>query len=251
MTENSELKPPYVSPGPADKFFDLLRRITPIKIDSKFVSDNGITTPPNAATIVKLAQWFGIINAAGEVNSNKVRMFKLSGEERNKQIADTIREAYKDLFERVHLESATKNDVLNYFVNTHQYGYRQAEIAALLFLHLCQSYDIPMAEGLKRKVHVRGSKKSPLSQTKKIKLPMKELDREKSTDSAASEFSTPREGSGVEIEIRCFGIEASPHTTIIARTKEELESKLKTEFSAFMEYVKILLMNVNAGHEGN
>ncbi len=250
MTENTELKPPYVSPGPADKFFDLLRRTTPVKIDSKFVSDNGITTPPNAATIVKLAQWFGIINEAGEVNSSKVRMFKLSGEERDKQIADTIREAYKDLFERVDLENATKNDVFNYFVNTHQYGYRQAEIAALLFLHLCQSYDIPMAEALKRKVHVRESKKSPLSRTKEIKIPKKESNREKPTD-IVTENPTSREGAGVEISIKCFGIEASPHTTIIARNKEELEAKLKTEFSAFMEYVKILLMNTNAGQGEN
>ena len=242
MIENTELKPPYVSPGPADKFFDLLRRTTPVKIDSKFVSDNAITTPPNAATIVKLAQWFGIINEAGEVDQSKVRMFKLSGEERTKQIAETIREAYKDLFERVDIENATKNDVLNYFVNTHQYGYRQAEIAALLFLHLCQSYDIPMAEALKRKVHVREGRKSVLSQTKKIKLPEKRPEEEPAKKEEPLEA---REGSGIEISIRCFGFEVTPRTTIIARSKDELETKLTTEFNAFIEYVKILLKSAN------
>lgn len=249
MTENNDLKPPYVSPGPADKLFDLLRRTTPTKIDSKFVSDNGITTSPNAATIVRLAQWFGIINEAGEINSSKVRIFKLSGEERNKQIADTIREAYKDLFERVDLENATKNDVLNYFVNTYRYGYRQAEIASLLFLHLCQSYNIPIAEALKRKVHVREGKIGVLSQTKKTRSP-KNKSVEKKT-MKMDEPSAEREGTGVEISIKCFGIEASPHTKIIARNKDELETKLNTEFHEFIEYVKILLTSISADNTKN
>lgn len=53
--------------------------------------------------------------------------------------------------------------------------------------------------------------------------------------------SVPREGSGIEIVIKSFGIAANPHTSIIARSPDELNEKLDTEFKAFMDYAKILL----------
>ena len=52
------------------------------------------------------------------------------------------------------------------------------------------------------------------------------------------------EGKGIEITVRSFGIEANPQTTIVARTSQELTTKLETEFKAYMEYAKILLTEV-------
>jgi hypothetical protein len=158
-----KLKPPYPSPGHADKLFDLFRRITPQKIDTKFVADNGITTRPNASNVVKLAEWLGIVDQNGIVIPAKINKLKLAGEERNKYIVEMIKTSYKDLFEHVDLQSATRDDVINYFIHNHDFGSRQAEYAAILFLHLCQVYGIPMADKLKRKVYAPREKSQTMN----------------------------------------------------------------------------------------
>ena len=155
MSEERKLKPPYASPGHADKLFDLFRRQTPVKIDSKFVVDNDITSMPNAATVVKLAEWLGLINENGDVVTDKIIKLKLVGDERNQYISELIRDSYSDLFARVHIENANKNDIINYFISYFQFGNTQAEYAASLFLHLCNTYGISLPNELKRKGPLR------------------------------------------------------------------------------------------------
>jgi hypothetical protein len=240
MSEERKLKPPYASPGHADKLFDLFRRQTPVKIDSKFVVDNDITSMPNAATVVKLAEWLGLINENGDVVTDKIIKLKLVGDERNQYISELIRDSYSDLFARVHIENANKNDIINYFISYFQFGNTQAEYAASLFLHLCNTYGIPLSDELKRKSLLREkiTKGTSLKQ-KKSTMTIGKNDRPSQT---TVHSNPPREGKGIEITVRSFGIEANPQTTIVAMTPQELTTKLETEFKAFMEYAKILLL---------
>lgn len=245
MNENEKKKPPYVTIGPTNKFLDLLRRQTPSKVDSKYVVDNDITTPPNAWTIVRFAEWLGFITDTGEIVQEKVRVLKLSGPERDQQMAKIVEDAYKDLFDVIDVEKASKEDIANFFVNTYNFGHRQKEIATSLFLHLCQLYGIPMAENLKKRTRTKEVKKKSASKIKKVQTAgiLEQPTPERST--TFSEGSIERKGVGVEITVRSFGMEANPHTTIVARDKQELEIKLEGEFKAFMEYIKILLKNIN------
>lgn len=253
MTEDAKLKPPYVSAGPTNKLLDLLRRQTPSKIDSKFVVDNNLTSMPNAWTIVRLAEWLGLINDAGETVPEKIKILKLSGSEKEKQMAGLIRESYKDLFDRIDIDKATKDDIFNYFVNTWNFGNRQAEIATSLFLHLCQSYNIPVSEELKKKIQTRGVKKKESSEKTSRKRretsaskSVKKIETDQTVEDKTNLIKAERTGMGIEIVVRSFGIEANPHTTIIARSRNELQNKLEGEFKAFMGYVMLLFKEDSA-----
>ena len=234
------MKPPYASSGHADKLFDLFRRQTPMKIDSKFVVDNKITSMPNAATVVKLAQWLGLIKENGEVLTDKVIKLKLVGEERNQYISELIRDSYRDLFEKIHMENATKNDIINYFVTYFSFGNTQAEYAASLFIHLCNTYGIQLTDELKRKSSSR-DKITKVVSSKRNKVANINNKNDATVQNALNSDEL-RVGKGIEIRINSFGIEAKPQATIVARTPQELTTKLETEFKAFMEYAKILLM---------
>ncbi len=239
MSDEKKLKPPYASPGHADKLFDLFRRQTPVKIDSKFVVDNDITSMPNAANVVKLAEWLGLVNENGDVVTDKIIKLKLVGDERNQYITELIRDSYSDLFARVHIEHANKNDIINYFISYFQFGNTQAEYAASLFLHLCNTYGIPLSDELKRKGTLR-EKITKEASFKQKKSTMSVSKNEKYGQTTMPPNSS-REGRGIELTVRGFGIEANPQMTIVARTPQELTTKLETEFKAFMEYAKILL----------
>lgn len=153
MAEQNELKVSYATTGMADKFLDLFRRVTPQKIDAKYIVDNGITTAANASTVITFGKWLGLIDKDGNVVADKVSKLRLVGDARNAYIAELVRESYKDLFDRVNLEAATRDDIANHFVNTYGLGTGAAQQAALLFIHLCQTYGIPIPEGLKKKAY--------------------------------------------------------------------------------------------------
>jgi len=160
--EKTKKRPPYASSGIADATLDLLRRTAPKKIDTKMIVDNKITTSTNAFTATDLLKWFGVIDEVGNVEEKLIQNFKLSGEEKEKFIKKMIEDAYSDLFEKVNLLEAKKDDVINYFVINHKFGLAQARYAAALFLHLCYKYNIPVAEELKKKTHT-GTKKTKKS----------------------------------------------------------------------------------------
>lgn len=244
MNKIKRMKPPYVTIGPTDKFLDILRRQNPTKIDSKYIVDNDITSAPNAWTLLRLGEWLGFITHTGEVVPERLKILKLSGPDRDQQMADIVKEAYIDLFSMINVESANREDISNFFVNTYNFGHRQKDIATTLFLHLCQIYGIPIAEGLKKKRHARESRKKNSPSIKKSKTTKVAEPTELTSPISYNESSPSRTGVGIEIAVRSFGMEANPHTSIIVRSKEELESKLQGEFKAFMEYVKILLSDI-------
>lgn len=239
MADANDLRPSYTTSGQADKLLDLFRRVTPQKIDAKFLVDNGVTTAANASVVIRLAEWLGLVNKDGSVITEKVSKLKLVGDARNTYIVDLIKTSYKDLFDRVDMNTATRDDVSNYFVHNYAFGTAAAQQAALLFLHLCQTYGVPISEELKKKVYTHSgqprAKQAARSASTRIGA--------SATVEVGKPAETARKGSGVEITVRGFGIEANPHTSIIARNSEELEAKLKKggEFDAFIEYVKILL----------
>lgn len=174
MDKQNEMMPPYNSTGQADMLLDLFGRVTPQRIDSKFIADNGIATMGNASKVVVFAKWLGLINEDGTVRGDKTTKLKLVGEERNKYIASLIKESYKHLFEHVNVETATRDDVTNYFVHTYNLGKSASQQSAMLFLHLCQTYGIPLAEGLRKKAYTP-SDKPRVKQVTKISSPKGEI----------------------------------------------------------------------------
>ena len=88
--DKKQLRPPYASSGQADAILDLFKRISPKKIDSKFVTENSIATSTNAFTVADTVKWLGITDEDGNVIENTASKIKLVGQERDKFINNLI-----------------------------------------------------------------------------------------------------------------------------------------------------------------
>ncbi len=222
--ENKMNKPPYATPGAADEVLDILRRTTPKKIDSKFVSDNNIATSSNAFRIVEFVKWFGIVDANGNVNENIVNKLKLVGEERNKFIEELIRNTYKELFDRINLEEARKDDIINFFISNYGFGHEKSKIASALFLHLCQKYKIPISDDLKKKTYKSASK---------IKNDLKKVIKKKDKT-----LENKKDQNNEGILIKC-----KISTILEPKTKEEADDIINNQLPSLFNSLKLFLPN--------
>lgn len=226
MKEEKKLRPPYATSGPADETINLLRRVTPKKIDSKFVVDNNLSTASNAFRILDLLRWLGISDEEGNLNDEAVQKLKLVGEERDKFLADLIRKAYKDIFDRVDLKSARKEDIINFFLSNYGLGSAPAKYAAALFLHFCEKYGIPMSDELKKKTHL-------LSLTQKEKT----IKRVKIPRAKVLDEQTPEAKEGAVI----ISVKGKISTNLEAKTKTELDNILKIQLPKIFDALKMFL----------
>jgi len=156
MEQEKQLRPPYATSGVADKVLDLFVRMSPKKIDIKFIVENNIATPSNAFRAIDLLRWLGIIDKTGNVKEDLAKKLRLVGDEKNQFLADLIKSSYRELIERVDLSKAKKDDVINFFVHNYNTGNSQAIYSAALFLHLCHKFKIPVSDDLKKKTHTSG-----------------------------------------------------------------------------------------------
>lgn len=227
MEEEKKLRPPYASSGQADQTIELLRRITPKKIDSKFVVDNKIATATNAFRIVDFVKWLGICDYEGNVNTEIINKLKLVGEERNKYLAELIKSSYSDIFKNVDLNIAKKDDIINFFISNYRFSYAPAKSAAALFLHLCEKYGIDISEDLKKKTHLstlkQGERKRRINKSEKVE---KQL------------------GIKEEIhrgDVAIINVRGKISANLEAKTQEQLEDILKNQLPKIFEALKLFL----------
>jgi len=235
-SKTEKLRPPYASSGVADAMIDLFRRLNPPKIDSKFIVENNIATTSNAFTALDFTKWVGITDLEGNVISEVAQKLRLVGEERNKYIKEIIEKSYADLFEKINVAEAKKEDVVNYFVTYHKMGSGAAKYAAALFLHLCYKYGIPIAEGLKKKTHT-GSKKGRPKKDKK--------ENKKSNENPQKTKDNPRPEKNLnegEILIEISG-NGGLYFPFLAKNKTELENLVETQIKPIIEVIKLRLPN--------
>ena len=168
MNKEKMTRPPYSSTGQSEEVLNIFKRITPKKIDSKFIVENKIATAPNASTVVNFARWIGIINEENIVNQEKANKLKLIGDERNSFIKELIEQSYQEILEAVNLQEAKRDDITNFFIHNYNFGLTQAKSAGILFLHLCTRYGIPLSDELKKKTHFTEGKRERTKNPKKL-----------------------------------------------------------------------------------
>lgn len=241
MNENKVLRPPYASSGMADQLLDIFQRIAPKKIDVKYITQNHITTAPNASKAMDFVKWMRIIDVDGSVKEEVSNKLRLVGEEREKYIKELIVKSYKALFDSLNLEQAKKDDIINYFVNTHSFGRAQAQAAAALFLHLCHRAKIPVSDELKKKTHTGSTiSKKPRQDKAKIEI--------KKNDFAEQEGKqTDIEQGTIVLRIVGNGLDRK----LIAHSKEELQEIYETKFKALIEAAKILFLEENSQNDNH
>lgn len=234
INKNEIIKPPYATSGQANSILDLFRRMTPKKIDSKFISDNRIATPSNAFRSVDFLKWLKIIDKEGNVLEDPSKKLRLVGKEREEFISNLIKEAYKDILERVNLKEAKKDDIINFFINEYSYGGSKALHASRLFLHLCQKYGISISEKLKKANYARDSQSKENSTNKSSR---KKIKKEVLKDNG--NFSNFKDG--VKILIRGPGISFDLPPDKAATSAKELDDILKEQLPSIFKTVKLFL----------
>jgi hypothetical protein len=235
MKKEKMMKPPYTSTGQAEEVLNIFRRISPKKIDSRFIIENNITTAPNASAVVNFAKWMEIINLDGDVNQEISNKLRLVGKDRNEFIKELIETAYEEVLEGINLTEASRDDVTNFFIHNYGFGLSQAKSAAILFLHLCQRYGIQISDELKKKTHIGGGSGKRKKVTKKDNNHIKKQDNKEinlEEEINDGEFILSLKGNGLNKSIR-------------VSTKEELESAYEKKFKDFVSAAKFLFPEEN------
>lgn len=151
IKEEKKLRPSYASIGQAEEALNIFKRINPKKIDADFVVSNNLATRPNSPRILDFYRWLGVIDPTGNVRPEAITKLRMVGTEREDFVIRSIKIGYKDLFEEVNVEQATKDDIINFFIRNYSYTKLTATFAASLFISLCRKYNIQVSESLRTK----------------------------------------------------------------------------------------------------
>ena len=233
--EEISLRPPYASSGQADGAIDIFRRIAPKKIDKKFVVDNNLATTTNSFRIIDLYRWFGIIDNEGNIIPEVTNKLRLIGDEKSKFMVDSIKKAYRLLFDTISVENAKKEDVINFFVSNYNFSQLQAKFATTLFLYFCQKYNIPVSEELK--INIGNYQKNTEGGKKRDALKEKVANNSPKTGKVTTLPSHKELGENMVV----ISINGVINKEFAIKNKEELKKIKETEMPNIFQALEFLV----------
>jgi len=172
--ENNDkvLQPPYLSISRLNKLYDLISSRSLSEINTEYLTNYGFSKP-DAYLGVAALRFLGIIDDKGKTNE-LIRKFQLRGEQREKEISDIIKKAYKSLFDIVERpQDLSVDDLANEFLHAYKISSRRvADPGVRAFLFLCEQ------AGLREKtIQVRERKENDKTMNKSQKDSEKGLTR--------------------------------------------------------------------------
>lgn len=135
--------PPY---GPVRGMLDgvlLMERLAPDTVDRALLKQHGIA-PGNEYKVLHALRYLGLVDAEGRATPNS-RLLRTRGATRTEGLRRLVARAYADLLGQLDLETASRDDVHNYFVTRHNLSRDLAAKAAGFFLELCRMAGLPAA----------------------------------------------------------------------------------------------------------
>ena len=180
--EDDSIKPPYGSVSAFKNFLDLLDQVTVEKVTTEFVRKYNLSSEKNEYKIINGLRFLGLINENGEA-TEKLRALQLEGKLKE-NLNKILREAYAEIFDKVNLEKASKETLVNSFMTYYKMGKGTAREGARIFVYLCQRAGIFLSEELQtelklreRVIRRRKEKRTEESKEEKLSKPI-ELDLE-------------------------------------------------------------------------
>lgn len=135
-----EFVPPYGPTKGTLQALQLLRRMTPSRIDSDFLRVNKIA-PGNEYKVVGALRFLGLIDAEGRPTDSS-RMLKTKGATYTLALQDIIRGTYSGLFRALRPSELTRDGIYNYFVTDGSLGAEMATKATRFLTKLCRLAEI-------------------------------------------------------------------------------------------------------------
>jgi hypothetical protein len=138
--DGKESVPPYGPTKGTLQALQLLRRMTPSRIDSDFLRVNKIA-PGNEYKVVGALRFLGLIDSDGRPNDSS-RMLKTKGATYTLALQDIVRTTYSGLFRALRPNELTRDSIYNYFVTEGGLGAEMATKATRFLMKLCQLAEI-------------------------------------------------------------------------------------------------------------
>jgi len=170
MNTTSQKSRPPSPPRPYYKdmklFLDLIRRVNLQKVDAKTLKANSIA-PSSERYVVAALRQMGLIDEGGTPTED-MRVLQTRGQEAEGVLKAVFERTYAALLEAVRLDSATYQDVYNFFILQAGLAPSTAGKCAKFFLEMAQDVGVELSEDLSRaagtpssqkfgKAHLRGS----------------------------------------------------------------------------------------------
>jgi hypothetical protein len=127
----------------------LMRKITPSKIDGSFLRLNKIA-PGNEYKVVGALRFLEIIDDDGRP-TDKSRLLKTKGPAFTSALQDIVRSAYQNLFQQLNGHEHSPEDIYNYFVTKEGLGPEMATKTTRFFIQICQMAEINLGLNCKEK----------------------------------------------------------------------------------------------------
>lgn len=165
--DEKPIPPPY---GPTEGMLQglaLMQRLSPTKVDAKFLKANKVA-PGNEYKVIGALRFLGIVDDAGKP-TDKSRMLKTRGPSYQLAIQEILRTAYSDLFDHINLKSATRDQIHNYFITKLGLGVEMSAKATRFFLGLCLLSEMPLSPELATDKDTHSSSKRKIVNTKVAK----------------------------------------------------------------------------------
>ncbi|MFA5887381.1 MAG: hypothetical protein WC852_01580 [Candidatus Nanoarchaeia archaeon] len=217
----ADVKPPYIPIVWLNRFFELIKRVRLEKISGQVISQYNIATPGNTSKVVSALKFLNIIDSNGIIVDSNLNGLKLEGESRIRELKRIVETAYSRLFENLNLNTARKEDIINYFISEFQFSSFQAIGATKFFLYLANESGIKLSPEL---LDILTTKKGrPLEvKNSKLKIRQEEKRNGKIAENITS-FSKSNENEGITIQIRGKGIGLNLNILNIDEIKPNLE----------------------------
>lgn len=129
-----------------DDFFKLLERIRVDKVDVKFLQTEKIASG-NERKIVNGLKFLDLIDENGNSKENMKSLY-LKGEDFAKSLGKAVRDAYSVLVEKVDIQKATTNDIVNSLQRDYGMAPSTANQGACVFLFLANKAGLPLSLSL-------------------------------------------------------------------------------------------------------
>ena len=141
--EGRGLIPPYGPTRGTIQALDLMRRMTPPRIDSDYLRLSKIA-PGNEYKAVGALKFLGLIDEEGKPTEAS-RVLKTKGAAYTLGLQDIVRKAYAGIFNGFNPNKITREEIYNYFVTQGGLGAEMATKATRFLIKLCRQAEIEIA----------------------------------------------------------------------------------------------------------
>lgn len=152
--------PPYGPTRGTLQALQLLRRMTPARIDSDFLRVNKIA-PGNEYKVVGALKFLGLIDDDGRPTEHS-RLLKTKGPTYTLALQDIVRNAYSGVFRQLRPNEVTRDGIYNYFVTEGGLGAEMATKATRFLIKLCRMAEIEVTSD--QNLTPAGGKRRPRTQ---------------------------------------------------------------------------------------